>query len=296
MSSHAYPAHLVFILLAASACSGSDGPRDVGAARPDASHADAAAQDAATADSGLQDAGQIDAGDPDSGEPLAAQVVLQLREMDLHIFGTDALGSVLIARAAETYPETGCVQYSTTAPALPSIGMLSASGIDVAELSCFNNGPSSGHGVRCLSNGAAPPPIAGSTLDTGPWLNGTDPTLGVAGGADLGALTGTLAPPTASADILEPSTLPTTNSGDLTVRWTPLGHQDLVIELESTTAGQAALTVCAPDSDGQVTIPTAMIGDALLRLSVGNYSEVVVADAEQRPLRLQVMRGTILAP
>lgn len=272
-------------------CSG-DRDRDPGT-RVDASVS--ADSGASSPDSGVSDAGAADSGAPDAGEtPDPPQVLLQLRELDVVVFGGDAVASAVIARPASVLPESGCVLHEDAQPPLPAFGAISASGISVDELVCFDDSSTGVAGQRCLSNGAAPPPIPGSTMDTGPWLQGSDVTLAVSGGAAIGALSGTLTPP-AAAELLEPTTLPTAVDQDLTVRWTALGHTDVQVEVEVMVGQSAGLVLCAPDSDGQVVVPSNLLGDSILRVMVANVAQDILRDGQDRGLAIQVLRGRMVA-
>lgn len=275
------------------ACAGSDpqGTPDGGTTPADASNG---SPDAATDDAGTT----ADAGTPDAGVEPSPVAVFQLRELDLEVFGTPAVGNVIVVRDPATFPASGCVRFTTgsPAPSLASVGMPTMSGLAVQAFTCGDTNPRDGAGVACLGNPAGPPPIAGSTLDTGPWLTATDPELGVTGGSALGVATSVVAPPTDSAEILEPQTLPASSPPDMTVRWSALGHTDVVIEVELMLAGATALVVCAPDEDGRIVVPATLLDGDLLRLTVGNYTEVLARDAMNRTLAVQVMRGAALSP
>lgn len=251
--------------------------------------------DAGVVDSGVVDTGVVDTGVVDAGSPSPdPQIVLQLRDLDMNVFGSDAVGSVILARPDAVIPASGCVQHVNSQVNLPRFGTISAQGVTVTELVCVADTAGGIDGIRCLGQGAAPPPIPGSTLDTGPWLMGSDVTLAVAGGADLGALQGVLTPPAVAAELIAPTALPASDA-DLTVQWMPLGHTDLQIEVEVMVGGSPGLVICVPDSDGQVVVPQALLGDSMRRLSIANFVEQVVRDGDDRGLRLQVMRGQVLA-
>lgn len=287
------PLYPLALAAALAGCSGDDPAGDDAGPAPDA------AADAGLRTDGGQapDAGETpDAGEaPDAGASPEPQAVLQLRELDVVVFGGEAVGSALIARPAAVFPTAGCVQRTDDRPSLPRLGAITAQGLSIAELVCTDDVGTGIDGTRCLSQGAAPPPIPGSTLDTGPWLTEADPTLSVAAGADLGAVSVTLAPPAVGANVTEPTALPTTVDGDLTVQWAALGHTDVQIEVEVQTGQSVVTTLCAPDRDGEVRVPEALLGEAILRISVANYAEAVVRDDQDRALRVQVMRGRIIA-
>jgi hypothetical protein len=131
-------------------------------------------------------------------------------------------------------------------------------------------------------------------MDTGPWLQGTDVTLSVGGGADLGASSATLTPPAALA-LTAPGALPTAVDEDLTVAWAPLGHTRVQVEVEIQVGAAAGLVLCAPERDGEVVVPSSLLGDRVLRVMAAQAAEVVVWDDQDRGLAVQVLRGRMLA-
>ena len=280
-------------LLLISGCSAGRS-RDPGAGGDAGARADSGAPPvdagATTPDAGAADSGEADGGQSED-PPL---VILQLRELDVVVFGGAAVASAVLARPAAVVPESGCVRHLDAQPPLPSIGTISALGLTVTELVCFDDASTGVDGERCLGQGAAPPPIPGSTMDTGPWLDGRDVTLSVSGGAGLGAASGTLSAPS-PADILEPAALSAVVPGDLTLRWTALGHTDVLVEVEVVVGGQTGLVICAPDTDGAQVVPADLLGDRVLRVAVGTVARQLVRDPSGRGVEVQLVRGRMLA-
>lgn len=287
---------LTLTLIFAAACSGeserSPGPSaaDAGAARDATARDSGAAADAGPADSGVVDAGEVDAG----AAPTPPAAMVELRELDVVVFGGDAVASAVLARPTATLPESGCVRRAGNEHPMPAIGNITATGVTVTELVCVPDTGTGVEGQRCLGQGAAPPPIPGSTMDTGPWLDGRNVTFNTAGGADLSALEVSVTPP-AGLELRAPTTLPIDVSSDLSIEWTPLGHTDVHVEVEVVVDGAWALVICAPEQDGQLTVPSSLLGDSILRVTAAEIAEVVVRDDRMRALSARVLRGRMLA-
>lgn len=250
----------------------------------------------AAPDSGLADTGSTDVGANDSGmtgSQLA--LVVDVRDLDFEIFGSMATASYAAARAPESLPAAGCVRFTADSrPDIPSFGDLAFTGLEETQFFCLNISAGLSE-YRCLGNPGGPPPISGSTVETGPWLSDAEVSVQVSGGTDLGPVFAALRRPTSGVELLGPTVLEGDGSLDLTVSWTPLGDLDVLVELEVQLADQTlALVTCQPTQDGSITVPSSLLGGRPIRLSLARYRSVDVSDSQQRNLRFRIMRGTML--
>lgn len=253
-------------------------------------------------DAGLGDTGgggNFDGGAPDSGTPdtgeAATQPVLVVDVLDLSFeaFGSRAVGSYAVARAAGALPETGCVRYAGAEPALPNFGQLALGGLEKQSFLCASGSVGLPE-LRCLADPAGPPPISGSTIDTGPWFGASTPSVSVDGGDDLGAVTATLTP-TAELELLQPTELTGAGTEAMVVEWTPVGDLNVHIEVELSLPDMSAgLVICRPDADGRVVIPAEVLGARPIRLLAARYRSVEIEDGDDRSLTFRTLRGELI--
>ncbi|MBL8955633.1 MAG: hypothetical protein JNK82_32965 [Myxococcaceae bacterium] len=225
-----------------------------------------------------------------AGAPL---VTLEVRDLLVMKYGVT--GAAIIMRSGAAIPAAGCVRYQGNGPALPSAGNVTASGLAFSTaLSCNTSSSGGVPETRCFKSGAGPIPVAGSTLDTYTYLGAMDPTLGVTGGAALGAVSLTPVNFDGGTVLTAPTTLVRDAGTDLTVTWSPSGVPTLV-ELEVFDGG-SSLVLCAPTTAGTLTLDANLISGRIDRLTVGQFSEATGTDAMGRPARARVLKGAALSP
>ncbi len=260
-----------------------------------------------TADSGsMPDSGQgqPDSGSvpdsgtvPDAGMMQAPPVALfELRELTVNAFGSDAHGNAIYIKDYSLVPESGCKGFQPQASWNKNLGQPILKNLASTRWFCTNQTNVPHPGIWCATDGGAPIPVAGSSLDTGPWLTAMAPVLGVEGGSDLGKVEGMAEVPSDYITISEPASLPSMPTGDLEVRYSSTGSDPAMLEVELVNGSVPALVVCRPDSDGQPTIPQGLPTGTIRRLSVMRWKETILKDGQDRSLAVRVLKGIAIHP
>jgi hypothetical protein len=236
---------------------------------------------------------------PDAGVNPSRIALVEVRDLTVAGMSTSKVTIRRGDSAALLRPGRCAFFTEATAGAPPNIAMPTFMGL-MRAVECGPDERDFGFSqVRCAPPGDTPPALLGSALINGFVLPGATTELKVQL-AEMGDVTRLMVgvnPPTGSTTITAPTTLPTSFFADLTVRWTPLGHTRVIVELElgDLAGGPRATVSCHAAEDGTITILARMVMPPnAFRLSVMQYAMAQVGDPSTGQLVVLAERGTAI--
>lgn len=245
------------------------------------------------------DGGGLEGGGSDAPSPSHTALV-EVR--DLTVDGTTPASHISIRRgdSASLLRPGRCAFFEeATAGAAPNIPTPMFMGLMRAVMCAPAEREYGISQVRCVPTGDMGLMVPGSPLIAGFELTGPPADLKVqlADTGDVSRLMATVVPPMTAVTITEPASLPVEFFRDLTVRWTPLGHTRVVIELElgDLAGGPRATVSCNAAEDGTIVIPARMVMPPNpFRLSVMQYVEARAGDPTTGQLVVLAERGSAI--